>query len=43
VREADDNLADLGQRLASGGGSEGALNDLRQSLPYGRTRRPANI
>jgi hypothetical protein len=32
VREADDDLADLGQRLASGGGSEGALNDLRQEL-----------
>jgi hypothetical protein len=32
VREADDYLADLGQRLASGEGSEGALNDLRQEL-----------
>ena len=32
VREADDYLADLGQRLASGEGLEGALNDLRQEL-----------
>ena len=31
VREADEDLADLGQRLASEG-SEGALNDLRQEL-----------
>jgi glutathione S-transferase len=32
VREADDHLADLGQRLASGEGPEGALNDLRREL-----------
>jgi glutathione S-transferase len=32
VREADDYLADLGQRFTSGEGSEGALNDLRQEL-----------
>ena len=32
VREADDDLADFGERLASGEGSEGALNDLRQEL-----------
>jgi glutathione S-transferase len=32
VREADDYLVDLSQRLASGEGSEGALNDLRQEL-----------
>jgi glutathione S-transferase len=32
LREADDDLADFGERLASGEGSEGALNDLRQEL-----------
>ena len=32
LREADDDLADFGERLASGAGSEGALNDLRQEL-----------
>jgi hypothetical protein len=32
VREADDYLADLGQRLASGEGSQGARNHLRQEL-----------
>ena len=32
VREADDYLADLGQRLASGEGSKDALNDVRREL-----------
>jgi glutathione S-transferase len=32
VREADDDLADLGQRLGSAEDSEGALNDLRREL-----------
>jgi glutathione S-transferase len=32
VHEADDYLADLGQRLASGKGPEGALDDLRREL-----------
>ena len=32
LREADDDLADFGGRVASGEGSEGALNDLRQEL-----------
>jgi hypothetical protein len=32
VREADGDLADLGHRLASGEGSEGAPNDLRREL-----------
>jgi hypothetical protein len=32
IREADDDLADLGQPLASGEGSQGARNDPRQEL-----------
>jgi glutathione S-transferase len=32
VREADDHLANLGQRLAAGEGSEGALDGVRQEL-----------
>jgi glutathione S-transferase len=32
VREADDRLADLSQRLASGEGPKDALNDLRQEF-----------
>jgi glutathione S-transferase len=43
LREADDHLADLGQRLASGEGSEGRWTTHGKSLPYGRTPRPASI
>ena len=32
VREADDYLADLGQRLGSGDGSKDSLNEVRREL-----------